>query len=57
MGIIETLMQRCSEVYITGKFASFFYVSFDASVWGILQGWRDLYINGLQEKELFCANG
>ena len=56
MRIGEALMQWCSEVYITEEFARFFYVAFDAGVWGILRGGRDLYINGLQEEELFCAN-
>ena len=37
-------MQWCSEVYITGEFASFFYVAFDSGVLGILRGWeRSLY--------------
>ena len=44
VGISEALMQWCSEGYIAREFASFFYVAFDASVWGILRGWeRSLY--------------
>ena len=37
-GDCEVLMQSCSNVYITGEFASFFYTAFDAGVWGILRG-------------------
>ena len=44
MGIGEALMQWRSKVYIIEEFASFFYVAFDASIWGILRGWeRSLY--------------
>ena len=42
VGIGEALMQGCSDVHITGEFASFFEITFDAVVWGFLRGWSSL---------------
>ena len=58
MGIGEALMQWCFGVYITVEFASFFFMLHLMQVFGeSFEAGKDLYINGLQEKELFCDNG
>ena len=57
MGIGEALMQWCSEVYITREFASFFMLHLMQVFGESFKAGRDLYINGLHEEELFCANG
>ena len=56
MAIGEAIMPWCSEVYIVEEFASFFMLHLMQVFGESFEAGRDLYINGLQEEELFCAN-
>ena len=56
MGIGEALMHGCSDVQITGEFASFFEITFDAVVLGIPSRLK-ISIKGLEEERIFCDNG
>ena len=55
MGIGEPLMQGCSNVHIAGEFPSFL-MSHLMQLFGIPSR-LEISIKGLQEEELFCANG
>ena len=57
MGIGEALMQGCSDVYITREFASFLMLHLMQVFGELFEAGRDLYIKGLREEELICANG
>ena len=49
-------MQGCSDVHITGEFASFLEITFDAVVLGIPLR-LEISIKGLEEERIFCDNG
>ena len=55
MGIGETLMQGCSDVHITGEFASFFEITFDAVVLGSPLR-LEISIKGWEEERIFYGN-
>ena len=56
MGIGESLMQGCSDVHITGEFASFFEIRFDAVVLGSPLRLK-ISIKGWEEERIFYGNG